>query len=172
MHAIAQRIARHENARQAMRQRVDDRDFKAEAPIADQDRKVIAVAQQPLGVPGKPVQTYQQRRRCLRRVERLDRGAGGGERVLRNVDTVEIAIVLPAILQMIDDLQGGAQRVIGRPAVAAFAVDVADEATDRHGGERAVSDQIVPIAIAQLCDVEPERSEQILRVLRRKIMRV
>ena len=73
MHAIVQRIARHEHARQTMRQRVDDRDFEAEAPIVDQEWKVVAFAQQPLGVPGKPMQTYQQRGRRLRRVERLDR---------------------------------------------------------------------------------------------------
>ena len=171
MHAIAQRIARHKHARQAMRQRVDDRDFEAEAPIVDLDCKVVAFAQQSLGVPGKPMQTYQQRRRSLRRVERFDRRAAGGERILRNVDAVEIAVVLLAILQMIDDLQCGAQRVVGRPAIAAFAVDVADEAADRHRRQRAIADQIVPIAIAQFCDVEPERGEQILRVLRRKVMR-
>ena len=32
-----QRIARHQHARQPMRQRVDDRDFEAEPPIVDQD---------------------------------------------------------------------------------------------------------------------------------------
>src|SRR5580692_2982397 len=100
MHAIAQRIALHENARQTMRQRVDDRDFEAEAPIVDQDWKVVAFAQQSLGMPGKSMQTYQQLRRCLRRVERFDRRAAGGKRVLRNVDAIEIAVILPAILQM------------------------------------------------------------------------
>ena len=133
--------------------------------------KVVAFAQQSLGVPGKPMQTYQQRRRCLRRVERFDRRAASGERILRNVDPVEIAVVLPAVLQVIDDLQRGAQRVIGRPAIAAFAVDVADETADRHRRERAIADQIVPIAIAQFGDVELERGEQVLRVLRRQIAR-
>ncbi len=117
------------------------------------------------------MQALQQRRRCARRIERLDTGAASGERILRNVDPVEIAIVLLAILQVIDDLQGGAQRIIGRPAIAAFAVDIADETADRHGGERAIGDQIVPIAIAQFGDVELERGEQILGVLRRKVMR-
>ena len=171
MHAIMQRIARHKNARQPMRQRVDDRDFEAEAPIVDQDWKVVAFAQQSLGVPGKPVQTNQQRRRRLRRVERFDIRARGSERILRNIDPVEIAVILLAVLQVIDDLQRGAQRVVGRPAIAAFAVDVADETADRHGRQRAISDQIVPIAIAQFCDVELERGEQILRMLRREIMR-
>ena len=73
MHALAERIARHQHARQAMRQRVDDGDFEAEAPVVDQCRKVIALAQQSLGALGEPVQAIEQRRRCPRLAERFDR---------------------------------------------------------------------------------------------------
>ena len=102
------------------------------------------------------------------RAELFDARPARGERVLRNIDAVEIAIVVLAVLQMIDDLQRGAQRVVGRPDRAALAMDVADEAADRHGRERAIRDQIVPVAIAQLGDVELERGDQILGVLRRQ----
>ncbi len=91
------------------------------------------------------------------------------KRVQRNVDAVEIAIVLAAVLQMIDDLQRRAQRIVGRPDRAALAMHVADEAADRHRRECAIADQIVPVAVAQLGDVEPECGEQILRVLRRQV---
>ena len=49
----------------------------------------------------------------------------------------------------------------------ALAMHVADKAADRHGRIGAVPDQIIPVAIAQLGDVEPERGQQILGVARR-----
>ena len=52
--------------------------------------------------------------------------------------------------------------------VVALAMHVADKAADRHGRIGAVSDQIIPVAIAQLGDVEPERGQQILGVARRQ----
>ena len=45
---------------------------------------------------------------------------------------------------------------------------VEHEAADRHGGISAVRDQVVPVFVAQLGHVEPERSQQILRVARRQ----
>ena len=41
------------------------------------------------------------------------RRAGRRERIERNIDAVEIAVVLAAILQVIDDLQRRAERVVG-----------------------------------------------------------
>ena len=62
-----------------------------------------------------------------------------------------------------------AQRVICRPDRTALAVDVADETADRHRRERAIADQIVPVFVAQLGDVELERGDEILRVFGRQI---
>ena len=58
----------------------------------------------------------EQRRRGPRGAKRLDRRAGCGKRIERNIDAVEIAIVLAAILQVIDDLQRRAQHVVTGPA--------------------------------------------------------
>ena len=69
---------------------------------------------------------------------------------------------------MIDDLQRGAQRIIGRPDRAVLAVHVAYEASHRHGGIAAVVHQVVPVLVAQLGHVQPERGQQILRMARRQ----
>ena len=112
---------------------------------------------------------FEQRRRSARRTERFDGRAAGRKRIERNIDPVQIEVVGLAILQMIDDLQRRAQRIVGRPHGSALAVHVADKAADRHGRQRAIADEIVPIAIAELGDVELERGKQILRMLGRKI---
>lgn len=89
------------------------------------------------------------------------------ERVLRQIDPVEVAVVLAAILQMIDDLQRGAERVIRRPdAAGIFAMDVADEASDGHRRIAAIVDEIVPVAITQLRHVALEGDDQVARMLR------
>ncbi len=131
--------------------------------------EVVALAQQVLGPLRKLVQTIEQLRRRPRCADRFDSGAARGQRVLRNIDAVEILVVFLAILQMIDDLQRRAQRVVCRPHRTAFAVHVADETADRHRRQRAIADQIVPVLIAQLGDVELERGDEILRVLGREI---
>ncbi len=51
----------------------------------------------------------------------------------------------------------------------ALAVDVQHEAPDRHGGIRAITDEIVPVAIAKLGHVHSERGEQVLRVAWREL---
>ena len=45
---------------------------------------------------------------------------------------------------------------------------IADKAANRHCRIGAVTDQIIPVAIAQLGDVEPKRSQQILGMTRRQ----
>ena len=89
----------------------------------------------------------------------------GGQRILGNIDPVQVAVILGAILQMIDDLQRGAQRIIGGPGVPAFAMHIQHEAAHRHRRIAAIIDQIVPIAIAQLGDVAAEGFQQIQRML-------
>ena len=90
------------------------------------------------------------------------------ERIERDIDAVEVAVVGAAILQVVDDLQSRAERVVGRPGGAQFAVHVEDVAPDRHGRQRAIGDELVPVGVAQLGDVKAERIEQVLRVLWRQ----
>ena len=154
-----------------MSERIDDGDFESKPAIIDQERKAVALAEKPFRPFGETMQARKQRRRCLRRAERFNARAARGKRVEWNVDPVEIAVIVLAVLQMIDDLQRRAQCVIGRPDRAALAVHVADETTHRHRRQRTITDEIVPIAITQFGHVEPERGEQILRMARRKASR-
>ncbi len=110
----------------------------------------------------------EQRRRCVVSAERLHVGAGLLQSVERNVDAVERAIVLGAVLQVVDHLQRRTQCVVGGPGGAALAMDIEHEAADGHGGIGAVADQVVPITIAQLGHVHAERGEQILRMAGRE----
>ena len=113
------------------------------------------------------MQALQQRRRCPRLAERLDRGAGRRQRIARQIDAIEVAIVLAAILQMIVDLQAGAERVRRRPGRGALAVDVEHEASDRHRRIAAIMDHFVPVLVAKLGHVHPERDQDIERMARR-----
>ena len=90
-----------------------------------------------------------QRSSCGRgraRAERLDAGACRRECVERDIDAIEVAKILAAVLQVVDDLQRRAQRVVRRPGGPALAVHVEHEAPDRHGRVAAVVDQVVPVA--------------------------
>ena len=97
--------------------------------------------------------------------ERLDRAALGREIVQRHIDAVEIAVIVGAVLQMIEDLQRGAQRVRSRPGVAALAVQVEQLPADRRGGIAAIFHQIVPVAVAQLDRVLAERVQHVVAML-------
>ena len=68
------------------------------------------------------------------------------ERILRNIDAVDVPVIGAAILQMIDDLQRRAERVVGWPGRAALAMDIEHEAADRHRRIGAIVDQVVPVA--------------------------
>ena len=118
------------------------------------------------------------RREIVDAAEQLGRGARGAEiarrrarrreRIERNVDAIELAEILAAILQVIVDLQRGAQRVVRRPGGAALAVHIEHEAPDRHRRVAAIVNEIVPVLVAQLGHVHAERDEQVLRVARRQ----
>ena len=88
------------------------------------------------------------------------------EDVRRQIDAIEIAIILAAILQVVDDLQRCADRIGSRPGRRALAMHVEDEAPHRHRRKGAVRDQIVPVRVAPLDRVEPKSLEQVLRVPR------
>ncbi len=88
-----------------------------------------------------------------------------GQRIFGNIDPVEIAVILGAILQVIDDLQRGAQGIIGGPGVPAFAMHVQHEPAHRHGRIAAIIHQIVPVAIAQFGDVAAKGFQKVQRML-------
>ena len=94
-----------------------------------------------------------------------------GERVLRNIDPIEVAVIGRTVLHMIDDLQRRAQGVVRRPRGAALAMHIEHEAPDRHRRVAAIVDQVVPVAVAQLGRVHAERGKQVLGVARRKAVR-
>ena len=104
---------------------------------------------------------------ALALAERLDRGAGGCQRIARQIDAIEVAKILAAVLQVIVDLQAGAERVGGRPGRCALAMDVEHEAADRHRRIAAIMDHLVPVLVAKLRHVHPERDQDVERMARR-----
>src|SRR3546814_3300824 len=65
-----------------------------------------------------------------------------GEPVLRQVDAIERAVVALAVLQVIEDLQGGAERVGGGVVGRMLAVQVEQVAADGIGREAAVAQEL------------------------------
>jgi len=61
-----------------------------------------------VGALRKAMQACEQLRASTRIAQRLDVGAGSRERIEWYIDAIEVAVVLLAILQVIDDLQNGA----------------------------------------------------------------
>ena len=70
---------------------------------------------------------------------------------------------------MIDDLQRGAQRVVGGHRPCDFAMQVEHEAADRRRRIAAVVHQLVPVGVAPLGDVAAEGFQQIERMAVREI---
>ena len=101
-----------------------------------------------------------------------DPRAMSGDGVGGQVDAVDLAEVLAAVLEVVDHLQRGAQRVVGGPGRGAvLAVDVEHVAPDRHRRDAAVVDQHVPIGIAVDRDVARESIEEVVRVDRIEAVR-
>src|SRR5207253_2096148 len=99
------------------------------------------------GAACKLANASEERGRSSRRCQRLHLCTGLRKRLERNVYAAEVEIIFAAILQVIDDLQGGAKRIIRPPDRALFFMHIEDETSDRHRRKSAVSDQIVPVAI-------------------------
>ena len=113
------------------------------------------------------METLQQRGGRLVQRQRLDGGASGLQRVKRQIDPIEVLVVLAAILQVIVDLQRRAERVGGGPGRGALAVNVEHEPPDRHGRIAAIVNELVPVRVAKLADVHPEGGQQVERMARR-----
>src|SRR5215471_9927663 len=116
------------------------------------------------GAVGEAPQAMAQGRRSRSFTERFDPNAVEGKRVQWNIDAIKVAVVRLAILQMIDDLQRCAQRIVGRPGAAAFAGDVEHIAPNRHRRVGAVLDELLPIGVTQFGRVHAEGAKQVLRV--------
>ena len=166
MHALGQRIVRPQHAGQFLRQPLDHRHFQTQATIGDLCRERRAVFQQHGQAPADVVETSAQLRRGGRRLQLLDAGTVAREQVERQIDAVEIAVVGGAVLQVIDDLQRGAQRVVGGPRRARLAMHVEHETADRHGRVAAVVHQVGPVAVAPLDHVHAEGGDEVARMLR------
>ncbi len=90
-----------------------------------------------------------------------DAGAETLHQILGKVAAVERIEVLSAVLQMVQHLQHGAERVGSRPGVAGFAVQIKHVAPDRHCRIAAVVEQFVPVGVAQLGGVAAEGDQQL-----------
>src|SRR5262249_20596860 len=86
----------------------------------------------------------------------------------RQVDAVEIAIILGAVLHMIEDLERRTERIGIGPRRAVLAVHIEHKAPDRHGGIAAIMHELIPIRVAALGDVGAKSGEEIERMNRSK----
>ena len=78
-----------------------------------------------------------------------------------------MAVVVGAILQMVQHLQRRAERVRWRPGHARLAVQIEQLPPDRRRRIAAIRHQIVPVSVTRFDRVEPERLEQVVAMLRR-----
>ena len=166
MHALGQRIVRAQGARQLLGKPLDHRDFQAQPAILDLFREHRALFEQSIDTVADVGEGCAQLRRGGRQPEVLDARATLRQQIERQIDAVEIAVVGGAVLHMIDDLQRGAECVIGGPGRAVLAVHVEHKAADRHGRIAAVIHEVVEVAVAQLGHVHAEGVQQVLCVLR------
>ena len=168
MDGLAQRIAAFEAAGEAPRESLDRGDLEGEADVGDlrgrASRRARSVRRRDgrarqgrRAAPGTRAPRRASRPRRRARRERPRAGRRG-----------RAAIVLAAILQVVDHLQRRAQRVGGGPGRLVLAVHVEDEAADRRRREPAVIHQLGPIGVAGLAHVEAEGVEQVEGVAGRK----
>ena len=84
-----------------------------------------ALVQQRPGAQREIAQAFAQRRRALAAPRSSTAARLAAKRIERHIDAIEVAVVGAAILQVIDDLQRRAQRVVGGPDRAILAMHVA-----------------------------------------------
>ncbi len=162
--ALGERIADQQLPRQVLGQPLDHPHLGRQPPVAQHRRERARFRQQPLAPRGKVADHAEQRRRRPVAPENVDIEAGGVQHVVGDIHPAHVAEVLPAILQVIDDLQRGAERIRRRPDGAVLAVDVADEAPDRHRRFFAIGDQVGIGRRARGRHVAGEGGEQVGRV--------
>ena len=172
MDLLGKRVAREQPLREHHGEAVDRRDLEAQAQVVDQVGQYRALVEEEHGPLGEFTDDRAQGRGGLVGGERVHGDAVALQHVPRQVDPVVAAIILRAILQVVDDLERGADRVRRSPDHGrVLAMNVEDEAAHGHGRETAIGDEVVPILIPVLPRVEAEGVEEFEGVRRRKAAR-
>src|SRR5262245_55143351 len=86
----------------------------------------------------------------------------------RQVDAVEVAIVLGTVLEMVDHLQRRAKWIGMGPGRFVLAMHIEYEAPDRHGRVAAIMNELIPARVAALSHVHAERGQESERMGRSK----
>ena len=115
MHLVRQRIALFQHGEQPVRERTDDADLAGQPGVCDFIRQRRLRVEIILCAARKLVQTRQELRGRRRGRKRFGQRAIRRQAILRDVDAIEVAIVLSAIRQVIDDLQHRTKRIGRRP---------------------------------------------------------
>ncbi len=84
--------------------------------------------------------------------------------VERQVDPVHLQVVIPAVLQVVDDLQGIAKRIRQAVVLPVFAVEIKQVPSHRRGGEPTVLQQFTNIPTAVQPGVTTEGGQQVAPV--------
>ena len=166
MHALAQRIAAFEIARETSRERMDRGDLRAKPHVLDLRNERRSARHEFARAGGEFGNRTAQRRRRLRRIQHFHRRAVRAKRVEGQINAIEALIVLSAILKVIDDLQRRAQSVGGRPHGRIFFMHVENETADRRRGQSAIVHQLRPVGVAVLPRVEPKGLQKVQRMFR------
>jgi hypothetical protein len=166
---LAQRVADEQAAGEQHGEAVDRRDLHGEPRVVDEVGQGPALLEEIEAALRQLLDHGAERRGGALKPQILDAGPVLLQGLPRQVDPIDIAKILAAILQVVDHLEGGADRVRGGPGAARIlAVDVEDEAADRHRRVAAVMREFVPVLVARLVRVHPERVEEFQRVARRQ----
>ena len=145
----------------------DDLGLHGQAGAAQLARQPVRVDHEPLGRVQAEVDDPPQARARRRLVERFDGDAGLGHPVAGQIDPIEVAVVVLAVLQMVEHLQGAAKAVRGGVARRVLAVQVQEIASHRVGRLLAISQKIGPVVVTQLGRVALEGGDDVDAVPRR-----
>jgi hypothetical protein len=166
-HPLRQGIAGAKLAHQSMCQGHDDRRLHGEMARPQLARQLAGLPQQGRRGVEAAVEHLPQGGGRRRLGQSRDRDPGGGHPVLGQIDAIESAIVVAAVLQVVDHLERAAEGVACRIAGRILAMQIEQIAPDGIGRERAIAEKVVPVVVAQLDRVLLESRHEIDAVLRR-----
>src|SRR5271169_90692 len=115
MHSLAQRISHLEKTNDFVREGLNHGNLESEPEILHLSAERLAFFKQRLGSRGERMQALQESRRRALSSQLLDRCPGIGKSIAREVDAIEILVIFAAVLEMIVDLQAGAERIRRNP---------------------------------------------------------
>jgi hypothetical protein len=127
MHPLVEGIAHLQKAHDLVGEGMDHRYLEPEPEILHLRAEGPAFLKQALVARGQRMEALQKLRRGCVGSEHLNCRTGRLQGVARQVDAIDLAKILAAILQVIVDLQRRAERVIGRPGRGGFAMNVEPE---------------------------------------------